>query len=199
MPRKKKKCVQEKTTQHSCIIHFSQFKNQKVTPLTDVSFKKIRDVANIRRLQPGGSRENMVDICKGIPDSRGPNHGYHRQCYMKFTLMKYIKTSGTSTAAESKKEKQKRKSGDEKDTHIFFPNCIFCEKDGSKYIKTNDTSTREHFLEFKEEDDYKTVICKAEEKKDEKLLCRIRDIDLRASRAKYHRSCRKAYNRNPSI
>ena len=33
----------------------------------------------------------------------------------------------------------------------------------------------------------------AEEKNDERLLCRIRDVDLRAKEAHYHNCCRRAY------
>ena len=36
----------------------------------------------------------------------------------------------------------------------------------------------------------------AEEKNDERLLCRIRDVDLRAKEPHYHNYCRRAYTRD---
>ena len=42
--------------------------------------------------------------------------------------------------------------------------AYFVKKDGSKYIKMNDTWVKEHLVEFNKVEGYKSVVSKAEKK-----------------------------------
>ena len=112
-----------------------------------------------------------------MPEELKPEHGYHRDCYQRFT--KNINRLKSSTE-DSETIEQPRTSGRSSTTSekvIFKPDCIFCNKEGRKKIKEKGVWTTEATTVF-ECEGWKTVLETAECKKDEKLLRRIRGLDL---------------------
>lgn len=75
---------------------------------------------------------------------------------------------------------------------LFGPDCIFCNKSGSVAIKKGGSWSTEYTTTF-QSNAWKTVLEFAEMKCDEKLLTRIRDVDLFAAEAKFHPNCRNRY------
>ena len=47
--------------------------------------RKIKDVCSQRLSQPASSPYRMADICSSIPELITNEHGYHTNCYKKFT------------------------------------------------------------------------------------------------------------------
>ena len=79
---------------------------------------------------------------------------------------------------------------------ILKPDCIFCNKEGQKKIKEKDIWTTEATAVL-ECHGWKTVLETAE-KKDEKFLRRIRGFDLPACETRFHSSCRRQCQKNPT-
>ena len=65
----------------------------------------------------------------------------------------------------------------------------------AKKIKRNGTLAYDPLTSFQQ--DSSSVLERAIEKKDEKLLCRIQGYDLIACKAKFHRKCKKNYLQMP--
>ena len=83
-----------------------------------------------------------------------------------------------------------------RDSVIFKPDCIFCNKEGRKAIKSKNTWTTEATTVF-EDGGWESVLEIAERNNDETLLRRIRGFDLFACEAHYHPTCRKKYTKDP--
>ena len=63
MPAKKKKDKkEEKNKSRVCIIHFPQFKQQKVQCLNKKTFDKIKHVAGLRQSLSPGSKEKFMEM-----------------------------------------------------------------------------------------------------------------------------------------
>ncbi len=80
---------------------------------------------------------------------------------------------------------------------ILKPHCIFCNKEGQMKIKEKGIWTTEATAVF-ECQGWKTVLETAENKRDEKFLQRIRGFDLSACETRFHSSCRRQCQRNPT-
>ena len=115
----------------------------------------------------------MKDTCSLIPDILAEQHGFHWDCYKRFTmnLARLASAAGTSeTSDEVPRCTARSISGD----HIVFkPDCIFCGSENRKMVKVAGiwTSQAMSHVEF---DGWKSVLGMAEKKQDEKLLTRIR-------------------------
>lgn len=117
----------------------------------------------------------------------GQFHGYHRDCYQRFTRnVDRLKEPITGTSTGSR-DKQRRESCDS--IVLFSENRIFCNKEGAIGVKRSGSWTAEGKQLF-QSDACKTIFESAERETDEKLL-RIRGYDLFASEAHFHLSCRK--------
>ena len=189
--KKSKKCNQV------CIVHFTHVKEKNICNVSDAAFTKIKQVLEMRMSQPSGSGHRMSDICKEIPDELETHHGFHRKCYQLFTnkLKKLLPQDPVEDSALGK-DRSKRKKNDEKDGIFFQPNCIFCNKNGPKYLNNNQIWEKQNLLVF-QQGGWENVWTYAQEKNDEKLLCRIRGYDLAACQAKYHRRCRSIHCQKP--
>ena len=62
--------------------HFTFIAKMKDPEARWINLLKVRDD---RRSQPVGSLHWMDSICDQIPESLSPFHGYHRDCYQRFT------------------------------------------------------------------------------------------------------------------
>ena len=127
MPSKKKKDKKEEQDKsHVCIIHFPQFKQQKVQCLNQKTFDKIKHIADLRKSLSPGSKEKFTDVCNNIPEQFEMNQGYHRQCYSKFTNRVKQLTSGDITTQGTQRTSIRTRQN-------FISNeCVFCEKEGPK-------------------------------------------------------------------
>ena len=116
-------------------------------------------------------------------------HGYHRQCYQRFTAnLSRLKTP--EEPAESSSSRPKRTPSTEK--YLFSAECVFCSKDARKKVKKRHTWTTEPLSKF-EFGGGDTILQAAEAKKDYDMLRKIKGYDLFACEAQFHKSCRKDY------
>ena len=108
-----------------CIIHSHKNNSDPVIrPLTQASWEKIQEVRH-ERLLCEDPPKRQEDICKGIPQQRLVNHGYHRQCYQRFTNIKYIRKRGRNDTDPGVDTTKRRKKAS-----TLFPvdKCIICGK-----------------------------------------------------------------------
>ena len=93
-----------------CIIHYTKQKSEKeVRPLTVVSFKKIKDSAEIRQSKRNVN-EKLDEIFDNIPkEFQKDKHGIHRWCYKNFTnttsILKRKNDSDEAGLSNSKRRK----------------------------------------------------------------------------------------------
>ena len=50
------------------------------------NFSKIHDFRRRRSEEPASSAQRMDSVCQLIPNEMQPEHGYHRECYQRFTM-----------------------------------------------------------------------------------------------------------------
>ena len=126
----------------------------------------------------------MSETCRLIPDVLEDNHGYHIECYKRFTanMDRLVDPSDEQPPGPSR---PKRNSTDKL---IFNPDCIFCNLMTPKKIKKHKSWTTEGLCMFKREG-WHTICDIAENANDDKLLCSIRGVDLFPVEAKFHHSC----------
>ena len=158
-------------------------------------WKKLKDIRD-RRSQPSGSPLRMEEVDKRIPEESSEEHGYHGDCYQKFTTNLHRLTQSESDEADPSTSCVPRRSSIDKDTIIFQPDCMFCKKEGSKGVNAKGLWKTKRTSKF-EFDGWKKVIAAAEKKRgDEQWLVQIRGFDLFACEARYRKSCHKNYIAN---
>ena len=174
-----------------CVIHFPDSAEQGFTPLTKERLSKLKDICDRRLALPVDSKQHMPHICQQVPDTVQDDYGYHRDCYKKFTA--HISKPPTDPC-QPELRRPPRVPSDESEKTIFKPNCIFCPK---KVKRSGSWTTEPRCkVEFGRGD---TILDVAEKRGDFDLLRRIKDFDLFACEAQYHRNCRKSYTRDPSV
>ena len=89
-------------------------------------------------------------MCQQIPETFTSQHGYHRDCYQRFSsnLNRLTKPSGEKPSSISSSVREPRRSSTEKDSVLFQPYCIFCNKSGRKSIKVRGSWTTESTTSF---------------------------------------------------
>ena len=184
-----------------CIIHY--FRNSKETdvrPLTEQSILKIKEAASVRQ---SSSDENarLRGITDKLPEELDASvHGYHCWWYQNLTNIARLKRKIAESDSQNPDKDEattsklrRRSSGYSTSSSTLFPphKCLFCEK---KEIKVK--GEKEQLTKCITKTAEASITLAAEEKNDERLLCRIRDVDLRAKEAYYHNYCRRAYTRD---
>ena len=147
--------------------------------------------------KPADSPNRMEDSHSQIPEKLKPEHGWYRNCYRRFT--KNIDCLKSSTE-DSETIQQPRTSGHSSivfEKMILKPHRIFCNKQRRKKMKEKGVWTTEATAVFKCQG-WKTVLETAEDKRDEKFLQRIRGFDLSACETRFHSSCCRQCQRNPT-
>lgn len=172
-----------------CIIHFQDSKAEKLTLLSNTvdpegRLEKLQDISRRRLGQPVDSPHRLAHICSQVPITLLPEHGYHRECYQRFTskLDRLVDNESLNTPGPSTGRVCKRSSTDK---YIFHPDCIFCHSEGRKKIKKGQSWTTEGLANF-EYGGGGTVLKAAEVKQDHDLLRRIKGYDLFACEAQFH-------------
>ena len=178
------------TRKKICIIHNEDSKAENFVHLKESSFQKICDIRDKRLSLPIGSNQRMEKECAPIPADISSDTGYHRDCYQKFTMnLKRLQVVENEETTCTKRTSR----GNGKESTIFSPECIFCNRSERKKIKVKGTWTTEGTSRF-DLGGGEALQRLVEERKDEDLARRIRGYDLFACEAQYHRSCRMNYN-----
>ncbi|KAL4238786.1 hypothetical protein ACF0H5_003493 [Mactra antiquata] len=178
-----------------CILHYETSKCGSFTYLTDTKnpierLKYLHDMRDIRMSQPIGSKHRMESICALIPNDIGTDCGYHGDCYQNFIRNVRRLKRDVCIAGTSKDFQVTRRGASSDKVALFSKDCIFCNKEGHIGVKKSGSWTSEANKKFQSES-WQTVVEHAKSKGDEKLLLRIRDVDLFAAEAHFHPSCRK--------
>lgn len=196
-PSKKKKGIGPAESA-TCIVHIEGLIYGEIklfSSLKDPETRRQRlcDIRSRRLAQPAGSVHRMDETCSLIPDVILPHHGYHLACYQRFS-MNQDRLKDACTGAQTSTSRPQRPSL--REGTIFHPDCIFCNCVSRKKVKVKGSWTTEG-LAFFEKEGWKTILDRAVNYNDDKLLTRIRGYDLFACKAKYHKSCRTNYLQNP--
>ena len=151
MTSRKRKCEESgpahrlKVTKEDevCVVHFSNSNCASFTYFKDCKggenrLEKLLDIGRQRLSQPEDSLYRMEESCKLIPEELKPEHGYHRDCYQRFTgNLNRLKTPQTT---QEQPKKSGRTSG-ASESIIFKPDCIFCNREGRKKVKLHGSWT----------------------------------------------------------
>ena len=182
--------------QHICIVHFSgitygtfkQFKDEK----TPAKFNKVLEIKKRKLDEPITSPTHIQQQCNLIPGNINDHHGYHWNCYKQFTgnLDRFGPISPSTS--ESSQSMRPKWSSSDKDLVIFKPDCIFCNSEGKKSIKTGGSWMTQGVSKFKT-GRWESVLEMAKKKDDEKLFTWIQGIDLFACEAQFHIKCLTDY------
>jgi len=131
---KKRKLKTKKELTLTCIIHCSNVKGRRISPLTDVSFRKIKDSCDIH-MQHGIDSETYDHIINDMPDEYLNNvHGYHRICYQKFTNVSKLLKREATTCSDDLSHHNVKKIRVSAESSVLFPRneCLFCTKHRKK-------------------------------------------------------------------
>lgn len=202
-PPPKRKDTRDERLTPFCIVHIAGIKCGPLRLMSELKdpverLRKLQEIRDRRLSQPITSAHRMQATCDLIPDQLSTNHGYHQECYKRFTmnLNRLQEIPVASTSSETTAIRPRRRSSAECDKTIFKPDCIFCGSEARKVVKVKGVWSTQGMTTF-ESDAWKAVVTMAEAKQDEKLLTRIRGYDLFACEAKYHRKCHIDYMQKP--
>ena len=201
---KKSKVEKPGSPSNICIIHTPSCSSFHFTNINSNSLKRLSDIRDERQQQAVGSPQRMDDVCKlfseyeNSPAPPTQQLGYHTGCYKSFTrninrLKVEISQSEENVQEnEGPSTRSSLPSGGTSDKIIFNPDCIFCNVEGTKRHYSKSHEWREKISSFTF-DGGQHVQEIAENRNDEKLLLRIRGVNLFSAEAKFHESCRKSY------
>ena len=137
-----------KTNKRQCIIHFSSVAStNEVGNLTETTWQKIKQIDEQRKSK-GQCYDELDEICENLPlEPDFMNHGFHRQCYMRFTNIKNLNSRKRKLCQEQEVEnlstKKRHPSGEKV---LFSPDeCIICGK-GVKWYKIKGVSKRDKLI-----------------------------------------------------
>ena len=181
-----------------CVIHYSKLttKDEHVIQLSDKSYQTLLEAKNMRgQLSP---KDNHQEQCSSIPlPSFDHIHGYHQQCYNKFTKVKYAKkyqeddTSEATDSATCTSSQVRTNVTATSTSGILFPSaCGICKKDVIK-IKGVKQYTTPIVTKIAEA----TMKKAAELHQDDDMLRRIQAEDLIAREFRKHENCYREYTR----
>ncbi len=185
-----------------CIVHSDTCGDESFVYLVDENkhhtqkdaediLKRIQTIKCKRLQQKPGAASRLEDECKRVPEELCSNHGYHKDCYRKFTKNSE-RLKGDEPPPQKKQKLTTRSSGNEfNDGHLFHSDCIFCNKTGDRYVKEGGIWKKEPLSKF-----YKgggkllETICLENVGIDQfdRLLRRINGVCLFSKEAVYHQN-----------
>ena len=121
------------------------------------------------------------------------HHGYHRQCYKKFTnAVSVAKRKSSSSGEQPPESKRPRRSG-EFSGKLFPDKCMICGSSGTKKVK----GERQKLKIISTEPACKKIKLAANLRKDDQMLLHMPEkaLDLNAQEFKMHEKCYKDYTR----
>ena len=198
-----------------CIVHSESCGRESFVYLNDLDkhhtqkdaeyvLTKIQIIKHKRLQEKPGSSSRLEDECRNVPEVIGSNHGYHKDCYRRFT--KHSERLKGEEPPQKRQKVETRSTGNEwNDGILFHQDCIFCNKTTSRYVKNGNVWKKEYLSKF-DKGGGKLIedICKAHigEEKYDNLLRRINGVCLFSKEAVFHESCRRAFQneaRDPSL
>ena len=196
LPKKKQKVDSEECNK-ICIIHFpssnvQRFVNLFQTADKDKKFEKIKQNAFKRLNQPGGSSYKLSQQCANIPTTLMNHHGYHRNCYQRFTKYLDRRKEVEKTFSSGMNIRFLTVANKWNDGVLFNKDCIFCNKMVRIKVRVRGVWN----CEFGGGGTIQEIAIK---NKNFQLLTIIEDVDYVrgcCKEAMYHASCRKSFIRN---
>ena len=194
---KRRKCDQEREDDPAgqagvCVIHFTDSTSENFTYLTQDRLGKLQEICRKRLSEKVTSRYRMPDVCAQVPDTLSSRHGYHRDCYQRFTMnlnrLCIPENLDQNSISQPGTSRPTRRLSEDKEKFIFKPDCIFCNKSGHKKVKRHGNWTTEMTSRF-EFGGGENILKVAEQNSDDNMLRRIKGYDLFACEAQYHNSC----------
>lgn len=184
-----------------CILHINDSKKKAFVKLKADSkstvLDKLKGIAEKRLNENANSAHRMEEVSQnllsGLASFKEDTHGYHRDCYVRFTRnIDRLKSAGDDESKQASSTILKRPKRNSADRIIFTKDCIFCNKYGFIHVKKDGVATTEGVSSF--DGGGGVAIHKhAAEINDVKLLTRIQGYDLFSCEAKYHNSCRMKF------
>ena len=116
-----------------CIVHIPGLQYGPMVLLSTTKdstarLARLKEIRDKRLVQPHGSVQRMTSTCDLIPDSLTECHGYHRECYQRFTMnLSRLSTPSDPSTPSCSKLSQRDSSGDKV---LFSSDCIFCNSKG---------------------------------------------------------------------
>ena len=108
----RKKCKRKSLStqeERACIIHLNNKTDAEVRPLTQHSFSKIKDVAELRK-NCGNQNEHFDETITELPEHFDSSlHGSNRWCYKNFTNVSRLKRNISDTRVEDEAKSSKRR------------------------------------------------------------------------------------------
>ena len=159
---------------------------------------KIQSIKSKRLQQKPGASSRLEEECKNVPDKLENFHGYHKDCYRKFTKnSERLKGDESQPPPEKKQKVQTRSCGNEwNDGVLFHQDCIFCNRETFRYVRHGGEWKKEPLSKFcKGGGKVIEDICKdrIDDERYENLLRRIHGVCLFSKEAVFHESCRVAF------
>lgn len=112
----------------NCVVHYCHLthKSAAITPLKETTFRQVVEARNAR-LALGGNNLHK-EQCDSIPDELDVNkHGYHRQCYGRFTNAISIAKKRNILSSEQHTETKIAKRSGQYAGKLFPKNCMICK------------------------------------------------------------------------
>ena len=129
--------------------------------------------------------ERQHDNCHSLPSTLLQHHGYHRQCYQRFTSTSRLQKrkageDGSDSEQAPKSSNEKRKRSHSSSDHDLLPQkeCLFCGKRVKKTAKKFENLIK---VQSKSREDAEAI-------QNTKIMA-LKDVDLVAKDARYHLSC----------
>ena len=136
-PAKRKRTSGEPPVVPVCIVHIKGLKYGELHLLSEdkdgeKKLAKLQEVKEMRLAQPPSSCHMMKEACDLIPDVTGEHHGFHWQCYKRFTMSldRLKRPASSSQTTNVTQQRMSRRSSSDK--IIFNPDCIFCGSENRK-------------------------------------------------------------------
>ena len=88
-------------------------------------------------MKPADLQNRMEDSFNKVPEELKPEHGYHWDCYQRFTKIPDRLKSSTEDLETILQPRTSGRSSTAIEKVILKPDCIFCNQEGRKKIKEN--------------------------------------------------------------
>ena len=172
-----------------CIIHYKHLgdSNEEITTLNEGTFKKLQDSAEARRTL-GGEYIHYEQI-DNLPESLDcETHGFHRECYQKFTnAVSVLKRKKSSNDVPDKRQ---RRSG-QFACNLYPDICMKCKSSNPITIK----GKKQYPKNITTISACESIKRAAVLQDDEELILLVANEDLIAREFKMHEKCYRDYTR----
>jgi hypothetical protein len=170
-----------------CVIHYKHLgdNNEEITTLSEATFKKLQDSAEARRTL-GGEYIHKEQI-DNLPDSLdSETHGFHPECYQKFTNA--VSVLKRKTSSNDVPDKRQRRSG-QLPCNLFPDICMKCKSSNPITIK----GKKQYPKNITTISACESIKRAALLQDDKELILLVANEDLIAKEFKMHEKCYRDY------